>query len=155
MLGYLLEDGSALTELSRVLKPGGHLLINVTNAYALSDLDTRVRHRLTSVFRHRRTTGPGPGHLPYAIRSEWMQKHRQYSNKSYKLGRFEAFLERHGFTRKEALTFGFEFRVVRRLHLLPAPILDGLELHLERIGRKWKIPYLSRSGWGYLGLFLK
>jgi ubiquinone/menaquinone biosynthesis C-methylase UbiE len=153
VLGYLLEDERALKELSRVLKPGGHLLVNVTNAYALSDLDTRLRRQITSVFTRGRKAGPEPERLPYAIRSEWMMKHRNYSNKSYRLGRFEALLGQHGFTQKSALTFGFEFRIVRRLHLLPETALDGLELFLERIGRKWRIPYLSRSGWGYLGLF--
>ena len=111
--------------------------------------------RLLSVFARRRKGTRTADTFPTRYRSEWMLKHRNYSNKSYRLGRFEALLAGHGFTRKEALTFGFEFRVLRRLHLVPAALLDALELHLERIGREFKVPYLSRSGWGYLGLFSK
>lgn len=153
VLGYLLEDAQALREITRVLKPGGSVIINVTNAFSLSDLDTRLRHALVSAVRRKRGHASSGPPLPYAIRSAWMEQNRQYANKSYRLGRFEQLLGGFGLACKTSLTFGYEFRVLRRYRLVPEAVLDGLERVLERLVRAVKVPYLSRSGWGYVGLF--
>lgn len=153
VLGYLIDDERAVQELVRVTKPGGHVVVNVTNAYSLSDLDTRARAAVRALLSPRRahpTTLPA---LPYAIRSAWMERTRNYTNKSYRLRRFEGFLGQHGLTLRQSFTFGCEFRLLRRFHLLPAAVLDALELALERVWRVLPLPYISRSGWGYVGVF--
>jgi ubiquinone/menaquinone biosynthesis C-methylase UbiE len=153
VLGYLIDDERAVRELVRVTKPGGSVVVNVTNAFSLSDLDTRARTAVRGwLFRREATPTPLPA-LPYAIRSAWMERTRQYANKSYRLRRFEQFLESHGLTLQRSFTFGFEFRILRRRHLLPAAVLDALELAMERAFMAVALPYLSRSGWGYVGVF--
>ncbi len=155
VLGYLIEDEQAVRELARVIKPGGYVVVNVTNAFSLSDLDTRARAAVRAVVSPRpkqNTALPSP---PYAIRSAWMERTRHYANKSYRLGRFERFLGAHGLTVRRSFTFGFEFRILRRFHLLPVALLDGLELAMERLFMAVPLPYLSRSGWGYVGVFTR
>ncbi|MBP1691364.1 MAG: Methyltransferase type 11 [Bacteroidetes bacterium] len=155
VLGYLLTDEKALAEIMRVLKPGGHLLLNVTNLYSLSDIDFHIRKKAISLLTFGRKNGRSPGDLGYAAQSDWMLKNRQYANKSYRIRPFERMLSRLGLRRLDAMTFGFEFRLVRRLHVIPRPLLDRTELVMESLFRKLPLPYFSRSGWGYLGLFQK
>ena len=155
VLGYLIDDEQAVRELVRVVKPGGHVVINVTNAFSLSDLDTRARAAVRALVSPPRGTAAIPPALPYAIRSAWMERTRHYANKSYRLGRFEKFLALHGLTRRSSFTFGFEFRLLRRFHLLPVALLDALELAMERVFMAVALPYLSRSGWGYVGVFTR
>ena len=40
VLGYLLTDEKALVELKRIVKPGGYLLVNLTNMYSSSAIWT-------------------------------------------------------------------------------------------------------------------
>lgn len=155
VLGYLIEDERAVRELVRVTKPGGHIVVNVTNAFSLSDIDTRARSALRTLVFPRRPHPTDLPPVPYAIRSAWMERTRHYSNKSYRLGRFETFLARHGLALRHSFTFGFEFRLLRRFHLLPSAVLDALELGMERLFRAVTLPYLSRSGWGYVGVFTR
>lgn len=153
VLGYLIEDEQAIREMARVTKPGGHVVVNVTNAFSLSDLDTRLRASVRSFLSPgRRTQSPLPA-LPYAIRSAWMERTRQYANKSYRLRRFEQLLASHGLMPRMSFTFGFEFRILRRYHLLPAALLDTLELAMEQVFLRIRLPYFHRSGWGYVGVF--
>ncbi len=153
VLGYLIRDEKALTEILRVLKPGGHLLLNVTNLYSLSDIDFHLRKKLRALIRPGRRKRAAPDDLAYASHSDWMLKNRQYFNKSYRLRTYENLLRQYGLRRVDRMTFGFEFRVLRRLRLIPPAWLDRLELLLESTFRRFRVPYLSSSGWGYIGLF--
>ncbi len=155
VLGYLLADEKALAEILRVLKPGGYVLINVTNLYSLSDLDFHLRKKLLSLFSRRREEDVTVKKLGYAARSDWMLKNRQYSNKSYDIAAYERLLGRYGLERVDGMTFGFEFRLARRLRVLPRTLLDRTEALLESSLRRYSIPYFSNSGWGYIGLFKK
>jgi len=155
VFGYLLSDEAAITEILRVLKPGGFLLLNLTNMYSLSDADFVLRRKVRSLF----TSAPAPeAALPcpdYAMQSEWMLKNRQYGFKSYNLWKYERLLRGFGLRRIDAMTYGFEFRVLRRLKLLPESFLSTVELVMERVLRKVTVPYLSYSGWVYTGVFRK
>ncbi|MGD0338881.1 MAG: hypothetical protein ABSB78_08840 [Bacteroidota bacterium] len=53
------------------------------------------------------------------------------------------------------MTYGFEFRILRRLPFIPTRWLDNAELALERLVHRFDIPYLSYSGWVYTGVFVK
>lgn len=153
VLGYLLSDEQALAEIRRVIKPGGFLLLNLTNMYSLSDADFVLRRKIRSLLR---PSGPDPirdASPPYALQSEWMLKHRGYFFKAYDLRTYERMLRERGLHRADAMTYGFEFRVLRRLPLIPRRWLDGLELALERLIRRRQIPYLSYAGWVYTGVF--
>lgn len=155
VLGYLIDDTQAVRELVRVTKPGGHVVVNVTNAFSLSDLDTRARAAVRALLVPQQTTATHLPPLRYAIRSAWMERTRHYANKSYRLGQFEEFLALHGLTLQHSFTFGFEFRILRRFHILPAAVLDALERTLERVFMAVTLPCLSRLGWGYVGIFTR
>ena len=155
VLGYLVTDERAVAEIRRVLRPGGYILLSVTNLYSLADADAELRRRMRSAVRPSRSGTAGPASPPYAQHSEWMVRHRGYYNKSYDLPKFEDFLAKNGLNRVDAMTYGFEFRLLRRTRLVPARWLDRLELSLERLGREGRLPLVPRAGWGYTGLFRK
>jgi len=153
VLGYLLSDERALAEIQRVLKPGGYLLLNLTNMYSLSDADFVLRRKVRKLLRPSAPDPIGEASPDYALQSEWMLKHRGYFFKSYDLPLYVRMLRDRGLVQKDAMTYGFEFRVLRRLRVIPRRWLDGAELALERLVRRRKIPYLSSSGWVFTGVF--
>ena len=155
VFGYLLSDDRAITEIRRVLKPEGHLLLNLTNLYSLSDADYVLRKKLSSLVRRRPSESDAAVGLDYAMPSDWMMKHRKYFFKAYNLPRYERLLAGRGFRKMDAMTYGFEFRILRRLHLVPARLLDRAELLLEKLVRRRSIPLLSYSGWVYTGVFTR
>lgn len=149
VMGYLLSDERAVAEMRRILKPGGFLLINLTNMYSLSDIDYHIRQGLKRILGI--PVKREPDDPPYAMRSPWMMRERGYQFKAYNLHTYEQFLATRSLRKIEAMTFGFEFRLLRRMKFIPEPFLDGLELLLERLLRK--VPILSSLGWVYTGLF--
>jgi SAM-dependent methyltransferase len=153
VLGYLLSDDRALTEIQRVLKPGGYLLLNLTNMYSLSDADFVLRRKVRHLLRPSAPDPIGDASPAYALQSEWMLKHRGYFFKSYDLPQYEKILKDRGLVKTDVMTYGFEFRVLRGLGFIPRRWLDSAELALERLVRKRKIPYLSYAGWVFTGVF--
>jgi SAM-dependent methyltransferase len=154
VLGYLLSDEQALAEIRRVLKPGGYLLLNLTNMYSLSDADFVLRRKFRALFRPSAPDPIGDASPDYALQSEWMLKHRGYFFKAYDLPRYTRKLSDRGLVLKNAMTYGFEFRVLRHIRPL-RKLLDAGELALERLIHRWKIPYLSSAGWVFTGVFRK
>ena len=153
VLGYLLRDEKALGELKRIVKPGGYLLVNLTNMYSLSDFDYAWRKAIKGLF-----SGSGgaknASELPsYAMANEWMLKNRQFHFKSYNLWKYEPMIEQPNFRRVDAMTYGFEFRLLRRLKFIPESFLFSLELFFENVFRRIPIPYFSYSGWVYTGIY--
>jgi SAM-dependent methyltransferase len=155
VFGYLLRDETALAEVMRVLRPGGYFLLNLTNMLSLSDADYVLRKKLRSAFTGRNAPGDLPASPDYALQSPWMLKNRKYGFKSYNLWKYERLLHGFGFRRIDGMTYGFEFRLLRRWKLLPERFLSALELWMERVLRRVTIPYLSYSGWVYTGVFRK
>jgi ubiquinone/menaquinone biosynthesis C-methylase UbiE len=155
VFGYLLSDELAQAEIRRVLKPGGILLLNLTNMLSMSDADFVVRKKIRSLLGGKKA-GENQEECPdYAIQSEWMMQHRKYFFKSYNLRKYERILDTKGFRRLDAMTYGFEFRILRKIPLIPKRWLDSVELALERLVRRRQIPYLSYSGWVYTGVFVR
>lgn len=155
VFGYLLDDETALAEILRVLKPGGHLLLNLTNMFSLSDADFVLRTRIRSFFSGGRQPADSPAPPDYALQSPWMLKNRKYGFKSYNLWKYERLLGGMGLRRIDAMTYGFEFRLLRRWKLLPERFLSAVELWMEHGLRRVKVPYFSYSGWVYTGVFLR
>jgi ubiquinone/menaquinone biosynthesis C-methylase UbiE len=155
VFGYLLRDEAAIAEILRVLKPGGYLLLNLTNMYSLSDADFVLRRKITSLVRGSAATEGMPACPDYAMQSPWMLKHRRYGFKSYNLWKYERLLHGMGFRRLDAMTYGYEFRILRRWKVLPERWLSAIELAMEKAFRKVTIPYFSYSGWVYTGVFQK
>ncbi len=155
VLTYLISDEKAQAEIRRVMKPGAPLLLNLRNVYALTDIDFVFRQKLKAIFRHRE---PASTHLTcpdYAFPLEWITQERQYFYKAYKLRKYERLMSKAGFRFRRAITYGFEFRRLRKLKIVPARWIDRAELFLERLIRNHNLPYLSYSGWIYSGVFIK
>ncbi len=153
VLGYLLSDEKALRELKRVVRPGGYLLINLTNTYSLSDIDYVWRKKLRSLLRGNSNAAPEDDHPDYAVPSPWMMKNRKFHFKSYNVWKYRRLVENPNFTCVDAMTYGFEFRLLRRIKVVPERILFAAELFLEKFFRKFTVPYFSYSGWVYTGIF--
>ena len=151
VMGYLLSDEQALSEIRRIVKPGGALLLNLTNMYSLSDADYVLRRKVKQMLRPSSVQPlAGP---PYALPSPWMLKHRKYHFKSYNLRKYERIMKHYGFRKLDGMTYGFEFRVLRRLRILPLSLLNGIEIFLEKFFRRFSVPVLSSTGWVYTGLY--
>ena len=91
----------------------------------------------------------------YAIEMEWAIEHEKFFYKAYNPWRYENHLAGFGLQAIDSLTFGFEFRFLRRLNLIPEMWLDKIELIAEKVVHRFSIPYFSKSGWMYVGLFKK
>lgn len=155
VLSYLRSDEKAHAEMRRVLRPGGHLILAVRNIYCLTDIDFLFRQKLKATFRDKALQTHLAACPDYAFPTEWVAKERQYSFKAYKIRKYERVMKDAGFKRKRSMTYGFEFRRLRKLKIIPVSVLDGTERFLEGFIHKYRLPYLSYSGWIYSGLFIK
>ncbi|HUN66289.1 MAG TPA: class I SAM-dependent methyltransferase [Bacteroidota bacterium] len=152
VLGYLLRDEKALAELKRVVKPGGYLLLNLTNMYPLSDLDYLLRRKIKGWFFPKSIPVPDVENPPYAMQSDYVLKARKFHFKSYNLWKYEKLVQDGKFVKVDSMTYGFEFRLLRKIGI-PGSMVDRLELFCESLFRKIHIPYLSYSGWVYTAVF--
>lgn len=157
VLGYLGEDSQALKEMHRVLKPNGLLLVNVENMMSLSNIDYVFRRRVSGFAKRlllskEQTVSPG-----VSMVSPWVLNNRArgYRYKLYHPWKFEKMMAGFGFRLLDAMTFGFEFRILRRYKLLPERFLEQFEVELERVFRRFQLPYLSYSGEAYTALYRK
>ncbi len=152
VLGYLLRDEKALVELKRIVKPGGYLLVNLTNMYSSSDFDYAWRKSIKDFFAGSRAT-KDETRPAYAMPNAWMLKNRQFHFKSYNLWKYEPMIAHPNFRKVDAMTYGYEFRLLRRLKFIPESFLFSLELFLENAFRRISIPYFSYAGWVYTGIY--
>ena len=127
VLGYLASDEEAVGEIHRVLRPSGYAVLSVGNMMSISNLPPWAR-------RHSRT------YFRYRLHHPW---------------RFERALRGSGLELVRAMTFGYQFRLLRRLKLLPELLMSRLEVALERWSTDHRIPYFSYAGEAYIGLFRK
>ncbi len=157
VLGYLGEDSHALQEINRVLKPNGLLLVNVENMMSLSNIDYVIRSRVSGFAKRLLHSKEQPAGLSVSMVSPWVLNNnaRGYRYKLYNPWKFETMMANFGFELLDAMTFGFEFRILRRYKLLPERFLEQFEVELERVFRRFQIPYLSYSGEAYTALYRK
>ncbi len=156
VLAYLLDDRQAVSELRRVLKPSGYLLLSVQNIMSLSNIDYYFRYRLSKLLvrRSRKERSPMEG---IAVVVPWVAKHTpthlQY--KSYHPRKLAAFLARYGFVRYDQRSLGYEFRWLRKLGIFSERFLSSLESLFERLSRSLPLPYVVYSGDTYTAVYRK
>ena len=98
VIEYLPEDGPCLAELGRVLRPGGHLILSVTNAWSpvlAGDFAVEALKRQPLLRRAANALLERRGEPPLRARRFPVRRHRP--------ARFRAALERAGFAIEDAL----------------------------------------------------
>lgn len=155
VLGNLFSDDKALSEMFRILKPGGVLLLAVENMFSLSNVDYILRNKVRSLFRpsslHEKIDFSG-----VATASSWWIPHNDgIYYKLYNPWKLNRLMKERGFHLVDSMTAGYEFRILRRMHVLPDSILSKVEIGMEKMFRKFRLPYFSYSGQFYTGLFRK
>jgi ubiquinone/menaquinone biosynthesis C-methylase UbiE len=137
VIEYLKGDADVLREMHRVLRPGGHLVLPVTNLWSpVNAFDAVIE------FLKRQAWFRGPfnlvwqrlGHGPLLPRNFFVRKHRP--------GSFRQSLAEAGFTLKEDLYFHFL--------PLPRPFERLFPKLSNRVGAAMD-EHLARSGFGVLG----
>lgn len=157
VFGYLLEDTTTLSEIHRVLKPDGLLMVNVENMMSFSNIDYVIRRWLRRFAEGFARSRMGARHPEVSIISPWVLKdpERRFRYKLYNPWAFEAFMNRCGFILVDSMTFGLEFRILRRLSIVPEPWLHRAEVMMEALMRRFRMPYLSYMGESYNAIFQK
>ena len=148
VLGYLEDDGRALAELHRVLRPGGHLVLNVRNLNAFTSLHFSSRLKL----RHLRSHGWGG--LRSAVSLATHTRDGGWKSRAYNVGRLERTIEGVGFDLVEGLTFGYEFKALSLLGLNGRSVVRA-EAAFEKAMMAFPLRPMRNAGWGYVGVFRK
>jgi SAM-dependent methyltransferase len=149
LLGYLVRDEHALAEMRRVLRPGGYVMINLTNQWSLAELLSTARIQL-----RRALAGGPPEAEPGTLTSRWIREHSptHHHYKYYDLRAFERRMRERGFQLVDAMTFSFPLRTLRRAGV-PEAATVRLEVALERFLRRVPVPCLAYAGESYTGVF--
>lgn len=148
VLGYLEGDERALRELHRLLKPGGHLILNVRNLNALTSLHYSGRLKARHLARR------GWRDLRSAVSLATHTRGEGWKSRAYNVGRLETLVGSLGFRRVEGLTFGYELKALAKVGVSGRAIVR-LEALLERFMLAIPLRPLRYAGWGYVGLFRK
>jgi SAM-dependent methyltransferase len=157
VLGYLLVDLNALQEMGRILRPGGFLLVGVRNLLDISSFHRVILNKLRSLIVQRRRNGRGKTQHggAEAPKTTQVEPPSGHLNKSYNLWRFERMMRETGYRLVEAKTFGYEFRMLRKVRVIPESVLSAMEVFVEKLFHKFAIPVFSYAGQQYLGVFQK
>jgi ubiquinone/menaquinone biosynthesis C-methylase UbiE len=137
VIEYLKGDATVLREMHRVLRPGGHLVLPVTNVWSpVNAFDGIIE------FLKRQAWFRRPFNLVWERLGHGALLPRNFRVRKHRPGSFRHSLATAGFTLKEDLYF----------HFLPCPrpferLLPDLS---NRIG-EWMDEHLARSGFGVLG----
>ncbi len=159
VLGLLISDIKTISEIRRILMPGGVLLLTVENMLSLSNLDFILRHKIKSLFNKnggskKEISEEEKAYPGITISSNWFPNQLGMNYKIYNPYKLIQLMNDQGFELAGAVTAGHEFRILRRLNIIPN-IIDRIELKLEKYFRLNKIPYFSYSGQFFVGAFIK
>jgi len=148
VLGYLESDGTAIGEIHKLLKPGGHLLVNVRNLNALTSFHYTGRLKL------RYLKSMGWRALRSAVSLPTHGERRGWKSRAYNLGKFERVIGEAGFEKVEGLTFGYELKILSLMGIRGTTRIR-IESWLDNLMMKLPFGIGRYTGWGYIGLFRK
>ncbi|HLB00489.1 MAG TPA: methyltransferase domain-containing protein [Bacteroidota bacterium] len=148
VLGYLESDRPALSELHTLLESGGYLLVNVRNLNALTSFHYTGRLKLRYLRRE------GWKRLRSAVSLPTHGEQRGWKSRAYNLRKFERVIRDSGFERVEAVTFGYELKVLSLLGVR-GTLRVRIEILVENIMMALPFGAGRYAGWGYIGVFRK
>ncbi len=148
VIGYLHRDERAISEMGRLLRPGGHLVLNVRNLNALTSWHYSARLKYKYLIRH------GWRRFRECVSLATHTRDGGWTSRAYDIRRLESLIASNGFERIEGVTFGYELRPLSRLGVSGGTIVR-MERFLERMMMAVPIRRLGRAGWGYIGVFRK
>jgi ubiquinone/menaquinone biosynthesis C-methylase UbiE len=137
VIEYLEGDAKVLREMHRVLRPGGHLLLPVTNLWSpVNTFDAIIE------FLKRQAWFRGPFNLVWQRLGHGALLPRNFPVRKHRPAAFRRSLAQAGFTLKEDLYF----------HFLPCPRpFERLMPDVSNRVGEWMDNHLARSGFGVLG----
>ncbi len=148
VLGYLEQDERALSELHRLLRPGGRLLLNVRNLNALTSIHYTGRLKVRYILQH------GWRALRSSVSMATHTRGSGWKSRAYNVGRLERLVTSRGFSRVEGMTFGYELKALSMLGLSGRAVVR-VETWMENLMMVMPLRSLRNSGWGYIGMFRK
>lgn len=157
VLGYLLNEQKAASEVRRILKPGGVWIVNVANGLSMSNIDFYLRERIRSMFFFNERDSGREYSLGASFPSPWVEKHSPTGHQ-YRLfhpRRFERAMSWRGFGIHSTMTFGFQLRLLRRVRFLPQMALDVIERMLERSAIRSPLSLIRYAGDSYTAVLMK
>lgn len=160
VLGLLFSDDIALSEICRVLKPGGIFILAVENMMSFSNIDFIVRNKIKNLLtqnilmKNRASHKPSSKREGITLSSNYFPSQLGLFYKLYNPWKLEVLMQEKRFRLINSLTVGHEFRILRRYNLFPE-IINTTEVRLEKLLSRYRIPYFSYSGQFYIGAFQK
>jgi len=157
VLQYLRSPLRAINEMARVLRTGGLAVVSFQNLFSLSNLDWVARERMKSLLLAAADGEGEPENWRLSMVSPFFLNHSPVPHEYRLLNpwAFETLMDRAGFSVAASMTYGYEFRFLRRLKIAPGRVLDRIEIAMERALRNSRLPYLPYSGEFYIGIFRK
>ncbi len=157
VLGYLLNEQKAASEVRRILKPGGNWIVNVANGLSMSNIDFYLRKRILSMFMVDKGNAAREYSLEASFPSPWVENNSPTGHQ-YRLfhpRRFERGMTWRGFGIHSTMTFGFQLRLLRRVRFLPQMVLDLIEAVLERSAIHSPFSLMRYAGDSYTAVLIK
>lgn len=157
LLQYVTSVEKTIEEINRIACKDGLVVICVENMFAISNLGYVALNKFRN-FLHKGTKADNIKTNTYqGILSNWFLSkvsvphlYRLYNPKS-----LENIFRQKGFKKISTMTYGYPFKILRRLKIIPVNLINSLENKIESAFNKIRVPYLSNTGEFYIGIFKK
>lgn len=157
VLQYVLSIESAIAELNRVTKKGGVVIICFENMMAGSNIGYTLVYYIKRILKRKQFRNANTSDNNYGIPSAWFldRVSNPHIYKLYNPWKFEKTINKYGFKKIDGMTYGYPFRFLRKLKILPGRLINSFEKKIESILNNVRLPFLSYSGEFYIGSFQK
>ncbi len=157
LLQYVTSLEKTIEEINRITISNGLIIVCVENMFAISNLGYVTLNKLKNIMGNIFETENKNKKSNKEILSNWFLKkvsiphnYRLYNPKS-----LDKVLNQKGFNKISAMTYGYPFKILRRIKLIPEKFIIGLENRIEFLFNKIKLPIISSAGEFYIGIYKK
>jgi|GEM_PF-368498 len=157
VLQYVVSIEKAILELNRITADCGLVVVCFENIISFSNIGFYIRNSLCTMFSDKIMLNATDKNSEKSVLSNWFLNHVAVPHR-YKLYNpiwFEKVMMKNNFKKINALTYGYPFKVLRRIKFFPKRVISYCEKKIERFVHKTRIPALSYSGEFYIGIFQK